>query len=179
MVEEIKEIPNTFGLYYASTKGDIIRNGIRLKAINNGKDYLCVVLSLKGKTYRFYIHRLVCLTYLENPLNKKEVNHIDGNKKNNSLINLQWSTRSENQKHRYEVLGHTGANLGKVGRLNGSSKPVYQYDLSNKLIKVHESVLEASKSTGVNESNIRSQIYGKQKHAGGFVWKYDKPVVNI
>jgi hypothetical protein len=54
-------------------------------------------IKLDGKFY--YVHRLVAQTYLPNPENKLEVNHIDGNKKNNMLCNLDWMTRSENMKH--------------------------------------------------------------------------------
>jgi len=165
-------IPNTNGLYFASDDGEIFRNGKRIAPINNGNDYLCVVLSIEGKTQRKYIHRLICEAYIANPENKSEVNHIDGNKMNNSLYNLEWATRSENQFHRYKVLKHSGANLGKTGSENGRSKTVYQLDLDGNTINVFESVLEAQRRTGINEASIRGVVYGKQKTAGKYKWKY-------
>ena len=167
----MKNIQDTLGLYQADENGNIFRNGKSLAKINNGNNYLCVVLSVKGVTKRKYIHRIICETYLENPLNKKEVNHKDGNKLNNKLTNLEWATRSENQKHRYDVLKHVGANKGKVGKLNVNSKPVIKM-LNGKEIERFESVLQAGKITGIGESNIRGCIYGKSKTAGGFNWKY-------
>lgn len=52
-----------------------------------------------GQKRTFRVHRLVAMAFLPNPQNKKEVNHIDGNKENNSLENLEWSTRQENAQH--------------------------------------------------------------------------------
>ena len=51
-----------------------------------------------------YVHRLVAQSWLDNPLNKKEVNHIDGNKSNNIFTNLEWVTPSENSLHRVHDL---------------------------------------------------------------------------
>lgn len=169
----MKVIPNTKELYYASEDGHIYRNEKRLKPINNGKGYLCVVLCIDGKTKREYIHRLICQTYKENTYKKKEVNHLDGDKSNNHINNLEWSTRSENQKHRYDVLGHRGANLGKVGKLNGQSKSISKYSKEGSFICSYESVLSAERETGICESTIRSVAYGIAKSAGGYLWKYN------
>ena len=60
--------------------------------------YLSV--EIKGKMYS--VHRIVALAFLPNPMAKEQVNHKDGNKQNNHLSNLEWSTNSENQRHARE-----------------------------------------------------------------------------
>lgn len=82
------------------------RRGIELKqSINTTGRYSVVTLVVnRRKKYR-KVHRLVASTFLDNPLNKPCVNHIDGDKQNNSTDNLEWCTRSENIKHAYAILG--------------------------------------------------------------------------
>lgn len=79
---------------------------LKLKQSGN-TDYWYVNLCKDGVVRYFSVHRLVAQAFVSNPENKAEVNHIDGNKKNNLAINLEWATRSENLKHRYRVLGQT------------------------------------------------------------------------
>jgi hypothetical protein len=140
--------------------------------LNNGNDYMNVGLSKDGIKKREYVHRLVAEAFLGTPKIKLEVNHIDGNKLNNQLSNLEWVTRSENQNHRYKVLKHKGANTGKLGELNWKSKKVAKMDLQGNVICVYPAVMEAMRITNICESNIRGCIYGRSKTAGGFKWKY-------
>lgn len=72
----------------------------------------------KGKSYCFRVHRLVALAFIENPENKPTVNHIDGDKINNNLSNLEWNTVSENTIHAY----NNGLIIKKLGVENSSSK---------------------------------------------------------
>jgi len=143
-----------------------------LKQIDNGNGYKCVCLSKNGKILRMYVHRLVAINFLENKDNKEEVNHIDGVRSNNVLTNLEWVTRSENHYHRYKVLKQRGVNYGKTGEKNWKSKPVKKLDLNNNVLKIYPGVMEAMRQTGINESSIRSCIYGKSKTAGGYKWQY-------
>jgi hypothetical protein len=77
------------------------------KQVMNGKEtgYLCQTLKVDNKSIRHYIHRLVATVYLENPSNKPWINHIDGNRSNNAVHNLEWTTISENIKHSFNKLG--------------------------------------------------------------------------
>lgn len=83
---------------------------IRYKKIMEHKKSPCGYLSIKlcnNKLMKdYYIHRLVATAYIENPLNKKWVNHKDGNKSNNNVDNLEWVTHSENMIHAFNVLKH-------------------------------------------------------------------------
>lgn len=69
-----------------------------LKPISVGK-YQGVQIAVNGKSKKFYIHRLVAKAFIENPLKKETVNHIDGNKLNNNVKNLEWVTQGENLLH--------------------------------------------------------------------------------
>ena len=80
--------------------------------------YLRVNLSKDGKALRCTIHRLVAQTFLENTDNKETVNHIDGNKTNNNVDNLEWATRSENLKHAVD----SGLKVPVRGEQNGRAK---------------------------------------------------------
>ena len=73
-----------------------------LKPYLDRDGYKRVTLILNGKSKHYSVHRLVATTYLINEGNKPEVNHIDGNKLNNDLSNLEWVTRSENTKKAYD-----------------------------------------------------------------------------
>ena len=78
----------------------------------NEKGYLSVEFLKDHKRKRIKLHRLVAEHFIPNPDNRKEINHIDGNKENNCVENLEWSTRSENLKHAYAM----GLKVQKKGR---------------------------------------------------------------
>lgn len=79
--------------------------------------YYAVPLVINGHATRRHVHRLVALTYIDNPENKPWVNHKDGNKLNNNVENLEWSTRQENTDHAVE----TGLWKPSKGEDNGRS----------------------------------------------------------
>ena len=91
--------------YIISRDGSIYRNGRKLKWDFNSKGYARVTLS--GK--RSFVHRLVAQEYIPNPNNLPQVNHIDGNKLNNSVDNLEWCDNKYNNKHSY-LNGRTSGN---------------------------------------------------------------------
>ena len=112
-----KDIEGYEGLYQVSTCGNVKslpkvrRNGTGtyiqkerlLKPSNTSTGYKKVELYKDGKRKSFKVHRLVAIAFIPNPDNKPEVNHIDGNKINNNIDNLEWVTSSENTIHAYET----------------------------------------------------------------------------
>lgn len=143
--------------YYISNKGRI-RNNIKIKSSYCNINSYCVV-SIKYKLY--YVHRLVALTFLENPQNKEFVNHKDGNKLNNLLENLEWVTCIENNLHAIE----TG--------LSKTRKKVIQYDSNMNKIQEFNSIIECAKSLNIGRSCITDNCNGKYKSTKcGYNFRY-------
>lgn len=128
MIEEWRDVPD-WPEYQVSNLGRVKRvlpsqngravvGGIR-QPITLSSGYLAVTLSTKGRGRRLVpIHRLVALAFLGNPpVREMEVNHIDANRGNPRLDNLEWVTRSDNHRHAYRV-GYANAK----GQANGYSK---------------------------------------------------------
>ena len=117
----------------------------------------------KGNTRkRYFIHRLVAENFIENPLNKPQVNHIDGNPLNNKVSNLEWNTGSENNKHAWD-------NNLRIVRNNKPIKAVKDDE-----ILLFNSVADASRHFNITPGAIRGALkgYGRSKGACGYKWFY-------
>ena len=110
-------LPGYENLYQINRAGDIRsikKDGYILTQRINFAGYKTVSLSKNGKTETHYVHRLIAITYLVNNQNKCCVNHINGNKLDNSLDNLEWMTHAENMQHAHDT-GLCNATSKKVG----------------------------------------------------------------
>ena len=109
--------------YEISNHGNIrnIRSGKNLSGSIDSHGYKYVFLT-KIKKHKFHnIHRLVAIAFISNPEGKPQVNHIDGNKTNNSIPNLELVTRAENRKHASEVLGRWNGESNGMAKLTKDS----------------------------------------------------------
>jgi len=98
---ELKDIPGYEGLYAISKNGDVYSYKTN-KFFNPSKTkdgYLKVALRSNNKAYYYRVHKLVAMTYLDNPENLKEINHKDFNRQNNCLDNLEWISHDDNMLH--------------------------------------------------------------------------------
>ena len=166
MKEEWQPVQGFEGFYEVSKTGKIRslpRNGtISTKRILKQRDvrgYMQVRLQKNGKSKDAKVHRIVAQAFIENPLNKREVNHKDGNKHNNDVKNLEWATSSENQLHSFYVLGN-------------QLKPVNQLTRDGEFVKAWRCIKEAAKQLKIDASTITNTCRDNRKTAGGFTWQY-------
>lgn len=130
-----------------------------------------VVRLTKNKNEQDYkVHRLVAEAFIPNPENKPQVNHIDGNKLNNCVDNLEWCTCKENINHCW----NTGNHKKYKGIEHPRSKQILQYDLQGNFIKEWDTMTEISKELKIGLSTICFCCQGKFKTAGGYIFKYSK-----
>lgn len=164
--EEIWKTIPIEGKYSVSTFGNVRNDqtkSIYARSVKNS--YLYVTMrDNEGKNHSYRVHRLVAQAFIPNDDPKKtEVNHINGDKLNCSVDNLEWMTPSENIKHACDT-----------GLLKSQARQVRQLDKKGNLIKTFDSIAQASKETGIDDGTICKVAKGtcKNKTAGGYVWKY-------
>ena len=150
------------GLYQISNKG-------RVKSLKWGKErilkpgwntggYLKVYLCKNTEAQDRLVHRLVAEAFIPNLYNKPQVNHLDENKKNNCVDNLEWATAKENI--------NFGTHNERI------SRKILQYSKSGEFIREWQGAREIERVLGINNSNIIQCCKGRYKSAGGFIWKY-------
>lgn len=92
------------GGYFVREDGKIInKHGKKLSPYDNGSGYLVVGLNIKRKRTSKSIHRILAECFIPNPDNLSDVDHIEGDRRNNSLSNLRWLTHGENIRHSYTL----------------------------------------------------------------------------
>ena len=149
---------------YEISKLGVVRNyksGRILKPFADKDGYLKHCLSENNKKKYVFLHRIIAMTFIDNPENRPCINHIDENKSNNDISNLEWCTVKENNSH--------GTRTKRASEK--CCKSVIQLDLNNIFLGVFSSMKEASLKTGALQSHISSCCSGKRKSAGGYKWR--------
>ena len=179
--EQWRDIQGFEGLYQISDHGRVKSNdrvisqsnrygtttihvykGRILKESMNPNGYIHVDLHKEGKTIRFLIHRLVAIHFLEKQDGQNIINHLDGNKSNNTVSNLEWCTQSQNIQYAYD----------HGTKIPPHMKRIAQYDMDGNLIKIWSSVSDVCRELKLQSSNIAKVCRGQRNHAGGFKWQY-------
>ena len=173
-----KHSADNYGNVYFNYDGKYkkVKKGDKIKPFKNRYGYIeYVLIDKNGKRQHIQAHRIVACLFIPNTYNKKYVNHIDGDKLNNQIQNLEWVTASENEIHSYKILNKTNWNKGKKlpsGRdYRGKIRNVLQLSLEGEIIKEYFNPTEAEKE-GFKVGHISRVCLGKQKTHKGFRWKY-------
>ena len=178
MIEIWKDIYGYEGLYQCSSHGNIRsltrtiirktgiaerKNGTMLIPAQNKNGYLQVSLWKDGKRKMVYVHRIVAETFLDADEKRNYVNHIDGNRLNNRVDNLEWVTASENEYHSYSELNRTKNTTGKKPR------EVFGYDENNNIVCAFPSIEQCSREMKISPTQIRRLISDGKRTKGGIL----------
>ena len=164
-MEVWKDVDGYNGLYDVSNYGRI-RNHKKKNILHPSTDkgYKHICLRKNGVTKCYKVHRLVALAFIPNPDNKPQINHIDENRSNNNVENLEWCTAKYNSNYRE-----------RVKRMSKShEKKVSVYDDKGNKIKTYESILIAAKENNLDSSSITKCCKHKRKMCGGMRWEYER-----
>lgn len=145
-----------------------------LRPANHSCGYLSVGLCNKGERVKTYlIHRLVCEAFIPNPHTKPQVNHKDGNKKNNHVSNLEWCTNSENGAHSFMFLGRIPASKGRLGADSFRATPVTNLDTGS----VYASIGIASNAINGSRGKLSECVNGHKEKYKGYRWAFYKEAI--
>lgn len=169
---ELREIKGFEGRYAASEDGRIFslcdcfgnKQLKEKKQYTNKHGYKCMMFYKQGKKKHMTVHRAVALAFLDNPDNLPQINHIDGNKENNSVSNLEWCNASHNVQHAYDTglnVPHESPWKGCKSKDHPRAKPVLlkRNDVSVCFLSAHDAniFLNTSKSAvaqAINRNNM-------------------------
>lgn len=183
MNEIWKIIEGTNNHYEVSNLGNVRCDGKLVSTEVEQTGYVKVRISLIFGTRWFSLHRVVAVYFCENPGNKEQVNHIDGNKENNAASNLEWVTNTENQRHRIDVLKKDckGENNPMYG-VSGEKSPVfkgyiYQIDpKTNEVVGKYAGSGEAARAVFTQPCSILKVINKPNRTCKGYKWTRDERI---
>lgn len=180
-----KDIPKYERLYKVSNYGNVKsmpkrigrynrKNIILLKPKLHKSGYIQYCLTKNGVAKSFLAHRIVAETFIDNHMNKSQVNHIDGNKANNQVINLEWCTPKENTRHAHDnnLVNHKLHKKVLYANSMKMRKEVIQYDINMNFIQEWDSQSDAARYINVDPKAISDCCYQKRKSVNGFIYEF-------
>lgn len=185
-----RPFPGYENSYLISNKGEVYsirsKRCLKLKVLPSG--YLRVSPCANGKRSECAVHRMVALAFIPNPENKPTVNHINENKKDNRVENLEWATNAEQNIHGTRiarVVKHTNYHTRKIDYKAGAlkhhyktmnaaqMKPVIQLDRQGNFVARHRSLSTAAKYAGISVSHLCTCLKKGRFPKGEYQWKYE------
>lgn len=158
-IEIYKDVVGYEGLYQVSNLGNVKRisnykcvnkkylDNYTLKPLDNGKGYYRIKLCKNNLSKRVMLHRIIAEAFIPNPNNYKTINHINGDKKDNRIENLEWCTQSQNVLHAFK----NGLKVIPKGDTNKLSRKI----IDTKTGEIYHSSLTLSIKLGVNRGTLR------------------------
>jgi hypothetical protein len=187
LVEVWKDIPSFEGVYQVSNHGRLMsfksnKAGLILSQKNSKGDYFRYVFKRNGMKKTILIHRLTFEVFVHKIPNGFDIDHIDGNKQNNVISNLQCLNKRQHVSKTIKEKPNTIGTLNYFNKMR--SNRVMQFSLNEDFIKEYSNAKAASIDTGICLRNIH-QVASKEeyklgkirKQAGGFIWKYKEAFV--
>ena len=152
-----------FNDYYVTRNGEVFskKSNKFLALCKDKAGYIGVSLSQNGFYKRMYVHRIVAETFLHNEYNYKEVNHIDGDKSNNCLSNLEWCSRSQNMKHAHKIGLRKSFSNGKL---------LMKRVIDTKTGIVYNSIKDAAKDKSLNLQTVYGYLSGHYKNKSSLIY---------
>lgn len=164
----IKGLEHLKDYYYIQEDGTLYGfRGRKLANSLNRDGYVQNELSTELGPKTFKRHRLVALAFIDNPENKETINHIDENKLNNHVSNLEWATRVENNNHGTRNERASNSNTNGI-----RSKPVIGTCIKTGKTIEFPSTREAGRQ-GFDQANVARCCNGQQKAHKGYTWQYN------
>lgn len=192
-MEEWRDIEGYEGMYQVSTLGRVrsldrvlgnnhFQQGRMCKLRLKKGGYISVQLCKNSKHHEKNVHRLVAQAFIPNPDNKPTVNHIDEDKTNNAVSNLEWATHKENTNYgtgierRIKSRDYKSIREKQIqtNKERGLCRKVRQLDLGGNLVAEYESIGDACRATGYDHGGIIQvcRNYKHNKTYKGFIWQY-------
>lgn len=177
---EVSNLGNVRALIDKHCRTLLVPRSVKKYMDRYGYEYVSLSKEAIGKKMK--VHRLVAISFIPNPLLLPQVNHEDGDKKNNIVSNLSWCTNSQNHQHAHRVGLKTMNHLIEISRTNKMeknprAKTVYQFSLDGEFIKKWDCMLKAANSIGRTSSGIKDACSGRQRTSGGFKWAYTNNLI--
>jgi hypothetical protein len=163
MQEVWRDIIGYEGLYQVSNIGNVKGIIKTLKPNKTSKGYLHISLYKNRISKTFKLHRIVAQNFISNPENKLEVNHMDGNKLNNKIDNLEWNTRFENNKHAIDnkliIVPQKGSGYWNKKYRGESSRKKCVIDLENGIY--YDCMKDAADAKSITYSQLKNRLHGR------------------